>query len=192
MQECHELSGMTRTLRACGAGDLITPTSAPIRNRSLPEAAAERAGIVHEFRRMNQLDILAATCPISARSSARCSTTCSTSVDQHILQVMRNIRRFTMSEFAHEYPLCSRIISELERPWLLLCRRPLPRHRQGRGDHSELGTVDAKEFCQNHQLTGEDTELIVWLVKTTLSCRKSPKRKTVRPRCHREIRCAGR
>jgi [protein-PII] uridylyltransferase len=28
-------------------------------------------------------------------------------VDQHILQVLRNLRRFTMSEFAHEYPLCS-------------------------------------------------------------------------------------
>jgi hypothetical protein len=37
-------------------------------------------------------------------------------VDQHILQVMRNLRRFTMEEFAHEYPFCTRLISEFDRP----------------------------------------------------------------------------
>ena len=40
-------------------------------------------------------------------------------VDQHILMVLRNLRRFTMPEFAHEFPLCSQLMSGFERRWLL-------------------------------------------------------------------------
>jgi [protein-PII] uridylyltransferase len=99
-------------------------------------------------------------------------------VDQHILQVMRNIRRFTMS-VCPRIPMCSRIASELERPWLLYVAALFHDIAKGRGgDHSELGTVDAREFCVDHGLNEEDTELVVWLVKNHLSCRRSPRRKT--------------
>jgi hypothetical protein len=37
-------------------------------------------------------------------------------VDQHILMVLRNVRRFTMAEHAHEYPLMTRLITGFERP----------------------------------------------------------------------------
>jgi [protein-PII] uridylyltransferase len=33
------------------------------------------------------------------------------------------------------------------------------------GDHSELGAVDAAEFCAAHGIAAEDSELIVWLVR---------------------------
>jgi len=90
-------------------------------------------------------------------------------VDQHILQVLRNIRRFTMSEFAHEYPFCTRSISDFERPWLLYVVAIFHDIAKGRGgDHSELGTLDARTFCEDHQLSEEDTELVVWLVRNHL------------------------
>ena len=47
------------------------------------------------------------------------------------------------------------------------CARP--RYREGRGgDHSELGAVDAEQFCQDHGLSTVDTELVVWPVKNHL------------------------
>ncbi|MBL8395132.1 MAG: HD domain-containing protein, partial [Candidatus Accumulibacter sp.] len=90
-------------------------------------------------------------------------------VDQHILQVMRNLRRFSMDEFAHEYPLCSRLISDLGKPWVLYIAALFHDIAKGRGgDHSELGAVDAREFCGQHGLADDDSELIVWLVRQHL------------------------
>ena len=52
-------------------------------------------------------------------------------VDQHILMVVRNLRRFTMTEHAHEYPFCSQLIANFARPLAAVRRRAVPRHRQG-------------------------------------------------------------
>ena len=61
-------------------------------------------------------------------------------VDQHILTVMRNLRRFTMVEFAHEYPLCSRLMASFERHWLLYVAALFHDIAKGRGgDHSVAG-----------------------------------------------------
>ena len=175
MQECHELSGMTtRTLRALWRSrDLITPEfrANPENRANFLKLLTSERGIVHEFRRMNQLDILGNYLPNFGRIVGQMQHDLFHvyTVDQHILQVMRNIRRFTMSEFAHEYPMCSRIISELERPWLLYVAALFHDIAKGRGgDHSELGTVDAREFCVDHGLSEEDTELVVWLVRNHL------------------------
>ncbi|WP_150429110.1 [protein-PII] uridylyltransferase [Dechloromonas sp. CZR5] len=175
MQESHELSGMTtRTLRALWRSrDLITPEfrADPDNRANFLKLLTSERGIVHEFRRMNQLDILGSYLPNFGRIVGQMQHDLFHvyTVDQHILQVMRNIRRFTMSEFAHEYPMCSRIVSELERPWLLYVAALFHDIAKGRGgDHSELGTVDAREFCVDHGLSEEDTELVVWLVRNHL------------------------
>ncbi|MBS1131458.1 MAG: Protein-P-II uridylyltransferase [Proteobacteria bacterium] len=175
MQESHELFGMTaRTLRALWrAREQITPEfrANPENRAAFMKLLQGDRGIVHEFRRMNQLGILGRYLPNFGRIVGQMQHDLFHvyTVDQHILQVMRNIRRFTMSEFAHEYPLCSRIISELDRPWLLYVAALFHDIAKGRGgDHSELGTVDTREFCINHGLSEEDTELVVWLVKNHL------------------------
>src|SRR5574343_286236 len=175
MQENHELVGMTaRTLRALWRSrDLIPPEFlADPANRAcfLSLFQAER-GIVHEFRRMNQLAILGGYLPNFGRIVGQMQHDLFHvyTVDQHILQVLRNLRRFSMSEFAHEYPLCSRIFAELDRPWLLYVAALFHDIAKGRGgDHSDLGTADAHEFCVNHGLADEDTELVVWLVRNHL------------------------
>ena len=90
-------------------------------------------------------------------------------VDQHILQVMRNLRRFAMLEFAHEYPFCSALMTGFERPWVLYLAAMFHDIAKGRGgDHSKLGMDDAREFCQRHDISQEDTELIVFLVEQHL------------------------
>ena len=90
-------------------------------------------------------------------------------VDEHILKVVRNLRRFTLKEFAHEYPLCSRLIADFERPEVLYIAALFHDIAKGRGgDHSELGAADARRFCRRHGLSPEDSALAAWLVRNHL------------------------
>src|SRR5213078_3069122 len=86
------------------------------------------------------------------------------------LMVVRNLRRFTMPEMAHEFPLCSELMSGLERRWLLYVAALYHDIAKGRGgDHSELGSVDARAFGKRHGLSKEDRELVEFLVESHLS-----------------------
>ncbi len=177
MQESHDLHGMTaRTLRALWrAGESVIDDkfrADPANHAAFMRLLRAERGVVHEFRRMNQLDILGAYLPNFGRIVGQMQHDLFHvyTVDQHILQVMRNIRRFTMSEFAHEYPLCSRVMSEFDAPWLLYAAALFHDIAKGRGgDHSELGMADARVFCEQHGMPPEDTELVVWLVGNHLN-----------------------
>src|SRR5690606_31733763 len=57
-----------------------------------------------------------------------------------------------------------------ERPWVLYIAALFRDIAKGRGgNHAELGAQDALAFCQRHQLSAADTELIVFLVYDHLS-----------------------
>lgn len=91
-------------------------------------------------------------------------------VDQHILMVLRNIRRFEIPEHAHEYAFCSQLISNFERPWVLYTAALFHDIAKGRGgDHSTLGMADARRFCREHGFSKEDGALVVWLVQHHLT-----------------------
>ena len=82
-------------------------------------------------------------------------------VDEHILNVVRNLRRFAVPELAHEFPLASRLMSDFERPELLYLAGLFHDIAKGRGgDHSALGKVDALRFCREHGLSREDADLV--------------------------------
>jgi [protein-PII] uridylyltransferase len=101
-------------------------------------------------------------------------------VDQHILMVVRNLRRFTMPEFAHEFPLCSQLMNGFERRWLLYVAALYHDIAKGRGgDHSELGMRDVRAFCRRHGLSREDTELAAFLVEHHLSMSGSAQKQDV-------------
>jgi [protein-PII] uridylyltransferase len=86
-------------------------------------------------------------------------------VDEHILMVIRNLRRFTESQHGHEYPLCSRLIGDFERKEVLYLAGLFHDIAKGRGgDHSALGAVEARRFCRAHGLPAEDVDLVGWLV----------------------------
>jgi [protein-PII] uridylyltransferase len=75
-------------------------------------------------------------------------------VDQHILMVVRNVRRFTMSEHAHEYPFCSQLMANFGQPWVLYVAALFHDIAKGRGgDHSKLGMADARAFCEQHGIS---------------------------------------
>jgi [protein-PII] uridylyltransferase len=86
-------------------------------------------------------------------------------VDQHILMVLRNVRRFFIPEHAHEYPFCSRLASQWDRPYVLYIAALFHDVAKGRGgDHSELGGVEVRRFCADHGVAEDDTALIEYLV----------------------------
>ncbi|MBV8208970.1 MAG: [protein-PII] uridylyltransferase [Burkholderiaceae bacterium] len=129
-------------------------------------------GVVHELRRMNQWSVLGAYLPVFRRIVGQMQHDLFHvyTVDQHILMVVRNLRRFTQSQFAHEYPLCSQLVADFARPWLLYAAALFHDIAKGRGgDHSELGARDARRFCRQHGITGEDEKLVGFLVQHHLS-----------------------
>jgi len=91
-------------------------------------------------------------------------------VDEHTLAVLRNVRRFSVAEFSHEYPLASSLMLSFDKPELLYLAALFHDIAKGRGgDHSELGTRDARKFCKAHGLPREDIDLVAWLVREHLS-----------------------
>jgi [protein-PII] uridylyltransferase len=144
----------------------------PIAQLLFIEILQQPRGIVHEFRRMNQYDVLGGYLPEFGRIVGQMQHDLyhAYTVDQHILMVLRNLRRFTMPEFAHEFPLCSQLMSGFERGWLLYVAALFHDIAKGRGgDHSSLGTVDARRFCRRHGFAREDSELVSFLVEHHLT-----------------------
>jgi [protein-PII] uridylyltransferase len=91
-------------------------------------------------------------------------------VDQHILMVLRNVRRFFIAEHAHEYPFCSQLAAGWDKPWILYAAALFHDIAKGRGgDHSELGALDVRRFCRQHSIEREDAKLIEFLVKEHLA-----------------------
>ena len=91
-------------------------------------------------------------------------------VDQHILTVIANLHRFSLSEYAHENPFCSQLMAGFDKPWLLYVAALFHDIAKGRGgDHSALGARDAWRFCKQHGLDTTETELIVFLVREHLT-----------------------
>jgi [protein-PII] uridylyltransferase len=91
-------------------------------------------------------------------------------VDQHILMVLRNVRRFFIPEHAHEYAFCSQLAAQWDKPHLLYIAALFHDIAKGRGgDHSTLGADEVRRFARAHKLPKEDTELVAWLVDQHLA-----------------------
>jgi len=129
-------------------------------------------GVTHELRRMNQYEILGRYLPVFGRIVGQMQHDLFHvyTVDEHMLMVIRNLRRFTEAQHAHEYPLCSRLIADFARPEVLYVAGLFHDIAKGRGgDHSTLGSRDALRFCRQHGLSREDTQLVGWLVEQHLT-----------------------
>ena len=176
LQQHQDLRGMTApTLRALWRARARVNARLrrdPVARLLFLQMLQQPRGIVHEFRRMNQYDVLGRYLPEFGRIVGQMQHDLFHvyTVDQHILMVLRNLRRFTMTEFAHEFPLCSELISGFERRWLLYVAALYHDIAKGRGgDHSELGMQDARAFARRHGLAREDADLVAFLVEHHLS-----------------------
>ena len=90
-------------------------------------------------------------------------------VDEHTLNVIENIRRFTLQKWKHEFPECNEIFKSFKNPYLLYLSAMFHDIAKGRGgDHSKLGGIVSLRFTKLMNLNVEDRELIAWLVKSHL------------------------
>ena len=129
-------------------------------------------GQTHAFRLMNQTSVLGRYLWVFRRIVGQMQHDLFHvyTVDQHILMVVRNMRRFTMAEHAHEYPFCSQLASQFERPYVLLVAALFHDVAKGRGgDHSQLGGSEVRRFCREHGIAGEDAKLVEFLVRHHLT-----------------------
>lgn len=132
----------------------------------------EPNGLTNVIRKMNQYGILGRYIPAFGKIVGQMQHDLFHvyTVDEHTLMVVRNLRRYTVPEFSHEFPLCSSLMASFEKPELLYIAGLFHDIAKGRGgDHSRLGRADARRFCRAHGLPQEDTELIVWLVESHLN-----------------------
>lgn len=176
MQRNPDLKGMSaRTLRALWRARHLIDAEfrrKPENRVLFLDILKEPHGHTHEFRRMNQYEILGRYIPAFGRIVGQMQHDLFHvyTVDQHILQVLRNVRRFALEQHAHEYPLMTQLFASFERPWLLYIAALFHDIAKGRGgDHSKLGMADARRFCRDHGLSKEDTSLVVWLVEHHLT-----------------------
>ncbi len=90
-------------------------------------------------------------------------------VDAHTMELVKNLRRFHYRDFHQQFPVATRIMKRFDKPELLYVAGLYHDIAKGRGgDHSQLGAVDARAFCEKHGISRRDTNLICWLVENHL------------------------
>ena len=172
LEQHGKLKGMTaRTQRALWHARFRIDASfrrAPENRELFLQILKAPKGVTHAMRNMNQLSILGRYLPAFRRIIGQMQHDLFHvyTVDQHILMVLRNVRRFAISEHSHEYPFCSQLMANFPQPWLIYIAALFHDIAKGRGgDHSELGKADARRFCREHGLSKDETSLVVFLVE---------------------------
>jgi [protein-PII] uridylyltransferase len=159
-----------RTLRALyNARDLMDAKYRrdPVNRATFLQIMQAPDGITHAMRLMNQTSVLGRYLWVFRKIVGQMQHDLFHvyTVDQHILMVLRNARRFFMVEHAHEYPFCSQLASGWDKPWILYIASLFHDIAKGRGgDHSELGIMEARRFCKEHGVPADDAKLIEFLV----------------------------
>ncbi|MBB1125100.1 [protein-PII] uridylyltransferase [Thiospirillum jenense] len=155
-----------------------------IRARSLfMEILRSPNGLTRVLTRMNRYGVLAKYIPAFANIVGRMQYDLFHvyTVDEHTLRVVRNLRRFSVPDCDHEFPLCSAITRRIPKRELLYLSGLFHDIAKGRGgDHSQLGARDAWEFCQLHHLSEYDSHLVMWLIESHLIMSLTAQHKDIR------------
>ncbi|WP_345061550.1 [protein-PII] uridylyltransferase [Acidovorax lacteus] len=144
----------------------------PVNRAAFMRILQQPAGITHAMRLMNQTSVLGRYLWPFRRIVGQMQHDLFHvyTVDQHILMVLRNVRRFFMAEHAHEYPFCSQLAGGWDKPWILYLAALFHDIGKGRGgDHSQIGALEVRRFCRQHGVDREDARLVEFLVHEHLS-----------------------
>ncbi len=139
-------------------------------------------GVTHELRRMNLYGVLGRYIPAFGRIVGRMQYDLFHvyTVDAHTLFVVSNLRRFALSRYDHEFPLCSALMQGLAKPEIAYLAGLFHDIAKGRGgDHSELGAVDAEAFCLEHGMSVYDARVVAWLVRHHLALSLTAQKKDI-------------
>lgn len=170
------LKGLSaRTLRALYNARNVMDTkfrNDPVNHATFMEILKQPEGLTHALRLMNQTSVLGRYLWVFRKIVGQMQHDLFHvyTVDQHILMVLRNMRRFFIAEHAHEYPFCSQLAAGWDKPWILYTAALFHDIAKGRGgDHSQLGSLEVRRFCRSHDINKEDGRLIEFLVAEHLT-----------------------
>jgi [protein-PII] uridylyltransferase len=144
----------------------------PINRATFMQILQAAQGQTHALRQMNQTSVLGRYLWVFRRIVGQMQHDLFHvyTVDQHILMVVRNMRRFFMAEHAHEYPFCSQLAANWDPPYVLFVAALFHDVAKGRGgDHSDLGAHEVRRFCRDHKIPKADAALIEFLVQHHLT-----------------------
>ncbi len=151
-------------------------------NRLFMEIFRQPRGLTHQLRRMNRYGILAAYLPCFADIVARMQYDLFHiyTVDEHTLFAIRNLRRFSMEKHNDELPFCNDVFLRIEKPEVLYLAALFHDIAKGKnGDHSTIGEAIAHDFCDRHNISAHETQLIIWLVRHHLIMSITAQRKDI-------------
>ncbi len=182
----REYRGFTPNLRRAilravaerSAAEFLSPACAS----SLLEMLRAGHGVYHALRDMNELGVLGRLIPPWEPIVGQMQHDLFHvyTVDQHILMVLRNMRRFADPVHAHEYPLCSELMQTFPAREVLYLACLFHDIAKGRGgDHSELGREEALEFCRHLGMPEDDAELVGWLVQEHLQLSSTAQKRDI-------------
>ena len=154
----------------------------PIHQQTFLDILRMPKGTYHSLKLMNMWDVLGRFLPPFRQIVGQMQHDLYHifTVDQHTLRVVRNIRRFARSEFAHEYPFCAQIMSELPDNWRLTLAGLY--HDIGKGlggQHSDIGAEKVTHFCQTFGLTQATTDFVSFLVREHLTMSQTAQKKDI-------------
>ena len=167
-----------RTLRALYSARSVMDNAFrrdPVNRAAFMRILQQPAGLTHASRLMNQTSVLGRYVWPFRRIVGQMQHDLFHvyTVDQHILMVLRNVRRFFVAEHAHEYPFCSQLAAGWDKPWILYIAALFHDIGKGRGgDHSQIGALEIRRFCRQHAPYGiarEDAQLMEFLVREHLT-----------------------
>ncbi len=154
----------------------------PIHQQTFLDILRMPKGTYHSLKLMNMWDVLGRFLPPFRQIVGQMQHDLYHifTVDQHTLRVVRNIRRFARSEFAHEYPFCAQIMSELSDNWRLTLAGLY--HDIGKGlggQHAEIGADKVTQFCQSFGLNQTTTDFVAFLVREHLTMSQTAQKKDI-------------
>ena len=144
----------------------------PVNRATFTRILLQHDGITHAMRLMNQTSVLGRYLWVFRKIVGQMQHDLFHvyTVDQHILMVLRIMRRFFIVEHAHEYPFCSQLAAGWGKPWILYVGALFHDIAKGRGgDHSELGALEVRRFCRQHGIEREDAAVIEFIVHEHLT-----------------------
>jgi [protein-PII] uridylyltransferase len=154
----------------------------PLARQRFFELFCQASGVYTQLQRMNRYGVLAAFIPEFANIVGRMQFDLFHvfTVDQHILFVVRNLRRFAYGKYSKEFPHTEDIFQQIDHPEVLYLAALFHDVAKGReGDHSTLGAQDALAFCRTLPMSEAHAQRVAWLVEQHLVMSTTAQRRDI-------------
>ncbi len=138
--------------------------------------------VARELRRMNRYGVLRRYWPDFAKvvGMMQYDLFHIHPVDEHTLRVLTELRHITKPDQEGENPLYHELFLQFPKPELLYLAALFHDIAKGRdGDHSDLGSTLARDFCLDHHLSAYDAGMVSWLVEHHLKMSKTSQKRDI-------------